>query len=90
MTEYKDVTFRIGCQEEKNSDKSLQLNDPFRCNAIAGCAAYGVSPLQTRSSTRRTSGSIWPLSISHHIFQSARKDQRGYLNVAGLLRSMKK
>lgn len=90
MTEYKDVTFRIGRPAEENSDKLLQLNDPFRCSAIAGRAAYGVRLLSNAFHYSTNLRQHLPLSISHHIFQSVRKDQRGYLNVAGLLRSMKK
>ena len=45
---------------------------------------------QTARSTRSTSSRIRPSSIKRHILQSARNDQSGYWNVAGLLRSTKK
>src|SRR5215510_9388207 len=45
---------------------------------------------QTARSRRSTSSLIRPISIKRHILQSARNDQSGYWNVAGLLRSTKK
>src|SRR5262245_56728395 len=40
--------------------------------------------------TRSTSAVIWNVAIFHHMTKSARKDQSGYLNDAGLFFSKKK